>query len=194
MRTGSDPQRAADVADAMREIARVGFLPEDQRPHASQDRPLPLWHGQTSSQPSTVATMLRLLEVPVGARVLDVGAGSGWTTTLLARLVGASGRVLGLELDPQLAAWGAANLAAHDLPWASLERAVPGALGRPVEGGWQRILVSAAARSLPRELVAQLADDARMVIPVRSTLQLVERSSGRTRVSAHGSYSFVPLR
>ena len=194
MRTGSDPQRAADVADAMREVARVGFLPEDQRPHASQDRPLPLWHGQTSSQPSTVATMLRLLEVPEGARVLDVGAGSGWTTALLARLVGAAGRVLGLELDPQLAAWGAANLAAHDLPWASLEQAVPGALGRPVEGGWQRILVSAAARSLPRELVAQLADDSRMVIPVRSTLQLVERSSGRTRVSAHGSYSFVPLR
>src|SRR4051794_11861011 len=122
MRTGSDPQRAADVADAMREIARVGFLPEDHRPHASQDRPLPLWHGQTSSQPSTVATMLRLLEVPVGAHVLDVGAGSGWTTALLARLVGPGGRVLGLELDPQLAAWGAANVVAHDLPWASLER------------------------------------------------------------------------
>jgi protein-L-isoaspartate(D-aspartate) O-methyltransferase len=102
--------------------------------------------------------------------------------------------VLGLELDPELAAWGAANVAAHDLPWASLERAVPGALGRPVDGGWQRILVSAAARALPRELVAQLADDARMVVPVRSTLQLVERSNRRTRVSAHGSYSFVPLR
>src|SRR4051794_24035575 len=130
MREGSDPQRAADVADAMHEIARIGFLPDDQRAHASEDRPLPLWHGQTSSQPSTVATMLRLLQVPVGARVLDVGAGSGWTTALLARLVGPSGRVLGLELDPELTDWGAANLAAHDLPWASLEHAEAGALGR----------------------------------------------------------------
>lgn len=194
MREGADPQRAADVADAMHQLARTGFLPEEQRAHASEDRPLPLWHGQTSSQPSTVAAMLRLLEVPVGAHVLDVGAGSGWTTALLARLVGPDGRVLGLELDPQLADWGAANVAAHHLPWASVERAVDGVLGRRVVGGWRRILVSAAARSLPAELVAQLADDARMVIPVRSTMQLVERRDGRTIVSPHGSYMFVPLR
>src|SRR4051795_12821835 len=114
MGTGADPQRAADVADAMRTLARTGFLPAEQQAFATQDRPLPLWHGATSSQPSTVATMLRLLEVPVGARVLDVGAGSGWTTALLARLVGPHGRVLGLELDPELAQWGATNLAAHD--------------------------------------------------------------------------------
>jgi len=195
MRRGVDPQRADDVADAMREVARTGFLPAEQRGFAAQDRPLPLWHGQTSSQPSTVATMLRLLEVPVGAHVLDVGAGSGWTTALLARLVGPQGRVLGLELDPELARWGATNLAAQGVPWASLEEAVPGALGRPVDGGWPRILVSAAARSLPDELVGQLADDdARMVIPVRSTLLVVVRSRRSTTVTSHGSYRFVPLR
>src|SRR6187431_3015448 len=104
-----DPARAADVVDAMRELARERFLPADQRARAHEDRPLPLWHGQTSSQPSTVAAMLRLLQVPVGARVLDVGSGSGWTTALLARLVGPAGLVLGLELDPSLAAWGSSN-------------------------------------------------------------------------------------
>ncbi|WP_028046158.1 protein-L-isoaspartate O-methyltransferase [Cellulomonas sp. URHE0023] len=195
MRTGADPQRAADVADAMRALARSGFLPEEQRAYASQDRPLPLWHGQTSSQPSTVATMLRLLEVPVGARVLDVGAGSGWTTALLARLVGPDGRVLGLELDLELARWGSANLAAHRMPWAVLEPAEPGVLGRRVDGGWPRILVSAAPVSMPEELVGQLDEDGgRMVIPVRSTLQVVVRSGGRTTVTSHGSYRFVPLR
>ena len=122
---GADPTRAADVADAMRELARERFLPPEQRARADEDRPLPLWHGQTSSQPSTVATMLRLLQVPVGARVLDVGSGSGWTTALLARLVGPGGSVLGLELDPELAAWGADNLAACDLPWARIERGGP---------------------------------------------------------------------
>ncbi|WP_081681070.1 protein-L-isoaspartate O-methyltransferase [Cellulomonas sp. URHD0024] len=195
MGMGADPQRAADVADAMRALARTGFLPAEQRAYAAQDRPLPLWHGQTNSQPSTVATMLRLLEVPVGGRVLDVGAGSGWTTALLARLVGPGGSVLGLELDPQLARWGAANLAAQRMPWATLEPAAPDVLGRPVEGGWPRILVSAAPRSMPAELVAQLAEDGgRMVIPVRSTLQVVLRAEGRTTVTSHGSYSFVPLR
>jgi protein-L-isoaspartate(D-aspartate) O-methyltransferase len=195
MGDGADPQRAADVADAMVALARTGFLPAEQRANAAQDRPLPLWHGQTSSQPSTVATMLRLLEVPVGGRVLDVGAGSGWTTALLARLVGPGGSVLGLELDPQLAQWGATNLAAHDMPWATIEPAPPGVLGRPVEGGWPRILVSAAARSMPDELVSQLdRDGGRMVIPVRSTMQVVVRTRGRTDVTSHGSYSFVPLR
>ncbi|WP_082570775.1 protein-L-isoaspartate O-methyltransferase [Cellulomonas sp. Root485] len=193
-REDTDPTRAADVADAMRVLARERFLPEEQRDRAHEDRPLPLWRGQTNSQPSTVASMLRLLQVPVGARVLDVGSGSGWTTALLARLVGPDGVVLGLELDPELAAWGSSNLAACDLPWARIEPATPGALGRPVDGGWDRILVSASPRSLPTVLVDQLADGGRLVIPVRSTMHLVERVAGRTRVTTHGSYTFVPLR
>ncbi|MBO3100815.1 protein-L-isoaspartate O-methyltransferase family protein [Cellulomonas fengjieae] len=194
MREGADPGRAADVADAMRELARARFLPPEQRAHAHEDRALPLWHSQTGSQPSTVAAMLRLLEVPVGARVLDVGAGSGWTTALLARLVGPDGSVLGLELDPELAAWGAGNVDACDLPWAHVATAAPGTLGRPVPGGWDRILVSAAPRSLPTVLVDQLADGGRLVIPVASTMHLVVRRGDLTEVSTHGSYSFVPLR
>src|SRR5690606_32432981 len=88
-------------------------------------RPLPLGHGQTSSQPSTVAAMLRLLDVPEGARVLDVGAGSGWTTALLAHLVGPGGTVLGLELEPDLARWGAANLTVHLAGWPASEGPQP---------------------------------------------------------------------
>jgi len=64
--------------------------------------------------------MLALLDVRPGQRVLDVGAGSGWTTALLARLVGPTGRVVGVELEPRLAEWGAQNLARAGMPWASL--------------------------------------------------------------------------
>ncbi len=192
--TAPDPARSDDVAEAMRALDRTGFLPAAVRDRAAEDRPLPLWHGQTSSQPSTVAAMLRLLEVPVGARVLDVGAGSGWTTALLARLVGPAGTVLGLELDPELAVWGAQNVAAAAMPWAVVEQARPGALGRPVDGGWDRILVSAAARRMPAELVGQLADGGRLVIPVRSTMHLVVRRGDHVDDTTHGSYTFVPLR
>lgn len=189
-----DGARADDVAAAMTALDRARFLPVEQVPYAGEDRALPLFHGQTSSQPSTVAAMLRLLEVPVGAAVLDVGSGSGWTTALLARLVGPAGRVLGLEIDPELAAFGAANLAACDLPWARIEPADPHLLGRPVRGGWPRILVSASARRLPGQLVAQLAGDARMVVPVGRTMTLVvRRGGGRPQLSAHGEYVFVPL-
>ncbi|HEY0118163.1 MAG TPA: protein-L-isoaspartate carboxylmethyltransferase [Cellulomonas sp.] len=189
-----DPGRADDVAAAMATVERARFLPAEQAGRAGEDRALPLFHGQTGSQPSTVAAMLRLLEVPIGAAVLDIGSGSGWTTALLARLVGPAGRVLGLEIDPELAAFGAANLAACDLPWARIDLADPRVLGRPVPGGWARILVSASARRLPRALVAQLADDARMVLPVGRRMTLVvRRGGGRPVLSTHGEYLFVPL-
>jgi protein-L-isoaspartate(D-aspartate) O-methyltransferase len=190
----TDVDRVQDVAEAMVHLDRRRFLPEARRAEAGEDRPLPIGHGQTCSQPSTVAAQLRLLQVPVGARVLDVGSGSGWTTALLARLVGPGGRVLGLELEPELAVWGAANLAAWAMRWARIEPATPGVLGRPVEGGWARILVSATSDELPRGLVDQLADGGRMVIPVRSTLRVVERHGARVESTDAGSYDFVPLR
>jgi protein-L-isoaspartate(D-aspartate) O-methyltransferase len=188
-----DAGRADDVVAAMATLDRARFLTPEQVPHAREDRALPLFHGQTGSQPSTVTEMLRLLQVPIGGSVLDVGSGSGWTTAILARLVGPAGRVLGLELDPDLAAFGAANLAACDLPWARIEVADPHLLGRPVPGGWPRILVSASASRLPAALVAQLADDARMVLPVGRRMTLVVRQGKAVEVSTHGEYLFVPL-
>lgn len=190
----TDPERALDVDEAIQHLDRRRFLPDARRAQASEDYPLPIGCGQTCSQPSTVAAMLRHLHVPTGARVLDIGAGSGWTTALLARLVGPTGMVLGLELEPELATWGSANLAAWAMRWAHIEPSTPGVLGRPIESGWSRILVSASARELPPELCDQLADGGRMVIPVRSTLWAVERHGDELKSTSLGSYAFVPLR
>ncbi|WP_258176971.1 MULTISPECIES: protein-L-isoaspartate O-methyltransferase family protein [Isoptericola] len=193
---GSPPtdDGADAVAGVMHAVDRRDFLPRTQRAAASQDRPLPIGHEQTCSQPSTVAAMLSLLRVPWGGSVLDVGSGSGWTTALLAHLVGPGGEVLGVELVPDIAAWGAANLARQEMPWATIVPATSGTLGSPREGGWQRILVSASPAELPGELVDQLAPGGRMVIPVRHAMLLVERSDdGTVRTTEHGTYSFVPL-
>jgi protein-L-isoaspartate(D-aspartate) O-methyltransferase len=183
-----------DIERAMRAVPRREFLPRSQRPLAHEDRPLPIGRGQTSSQPATVAAMLRLLRVPLGARVLDVGSGSGWTTALLAYLAGPQGSVLGVERDSRLAEWGAANLGRTGMSWASIEQATPGVLGHPRPNGWDRILVSASAPALPRALVDQIGYGGRMVIPIRTTLLLIERlPDGRTRATDHGGYRFVPL-
>ncbi|MCL3861434.1 protein-L-isoaspartate O-methyltransferase [Actinotalea sp. K2] len=185
------------VDQAFEAHPRTGFLPAALRAEAGADRPLPIGGGQTSSQPRTVAAMLRLLEVPPGARVLDVGAGSGWTTALLGHLVGPQGVVVGVELDPDLAAWGALNVSAAGQPWTSLLPAEPGVLGRPDEAPFDRVLVSAEARELPQALVRQLTPVGRMVIPVRREMLLVERTGPADddlRVTGHGSYRFVPLR
>jgi len=182
------------VATALRDVDRRGFLPRATARWAEADRPIEIGHGQTCSQPSTVAAMLRLLEVPPGAHVLDVGSGSGWTTALLARLVGPDGEVLGLERHADLAVWGASNVRRAGMPWARVARAVPGMLGAPRRGGWDRVLVSAAAERLPGALVDQMGLGGRLVIPVRHVMTLVERApDGALRVSEHGTYSFVPL-
>lgn len=192
--TTHDDTAHDETARAMQAVPRRDFLPRSQRPFASQDRPLPIGRGQTSSQPTTVAAMLRLLRVPLGARVLDVGAGSGWTTALLAYLTGPQGWVLGVERDARLAEWGAANVARTGLRWGQVVHATPGVLGRPRPDGWDRILVSAAPPALPRTLVEQVGYSGRMVIPVRTSLLLIERlPDGRTRATDHGGYRFVPL-
>lgn len=183
------------VLDAFTAIPREGFLPREMRGSAGLDQPLPIGHGQTSSQPRTVADMLRLLQVAPGEKVLDVGSGSGWSTALLARLTGPDGSVVGVELEPSLVRFGRRNLAATDQPWARVEKATPGVLGWPLDAPYDRILVSAEAEVLPPELVDQLAAPGRMVIPVDGLMTLVERSAaGEVRLSSHGWYRFVPLR
>ena len=190
------PDEVAErVAHVMRDVRRADFLPELLQTSADVDSPLPIGGGQTSSQPRTVAAMLRLLEPGAGDRVLDVGAGSGWTTAMLARLVGPEGWVVGVELDPGLAQWGADNLRAYAMPWAELHQAEPGVLGRPDLAPFDRILVSAEAHDLPIELVDQLGSDAVMVVPVSGRMCRVARSrDGAVTLTRHGRYRFVPLR
>lgn len=182
------------VAEAFAAVPRDGFLPVRERYRTEHDGPIPIGHGQTNSQPRTVEAMLRLLEVRPGDRVLDIGSGSGWTTALLAHLTGPDGSVRGLELEADLVAFGRANLAGGDWPWARIDPAEPGTLGDPSAAPYDRILVSAQAEALPTELVAQLGDEARMVLPVAGEMVLVERTAGEVRVSRHGRYRFVPLR
>ena len=182
------------VAAAFEAAPRADFLPRRERRRASYDGPLAIGFGQTNSQPRTVDDMLRLLEVRPGDRVLDVGAGSGWSTALLAYLTGNTGSVRGVELEAELAVWGAGNLRRANVPWASLEPSIPGVLGLPDQAPYDRILVSAEADELPDELVDQLTDDGRMVVPVVGRMLLVVRRGEETEVSEQGYYRFVPLR
>jgi protein-L-isoaspartate(D-aspartate) O-methyltransferase len=183
------------VAAAFWAVPRRLFLPQAQQPHAAVDQPLPIGHGQTSSQPSTVRRMLELLDVRPGHRVLDVGCGSCWTTALLDELTGPDGSVVGVELEEDLVVWGRANLAAAGHEGAVVRAARPGVLGWPEDAPYDRILVSAQARELPRQLCDQLAEPGVMVLPVAGQMLVVRRTPGaEPSVQATGHYRFVPLR
>lgn len=182
------------VVDAMRATPREDYLPEGARPQAAVDAPVELGHGSTCSQPSTVRTMLELLDVHEGQRVLDVGSGSGWTTAILARLVGPAGRVVGVEVVDELVQDAARRLERDGLAQASVRVAQPERLGAADAAPFDRILVSAMARELPQALVAQLAPDGLMVLPLRGRMARVTLVDGQPRVDhAPGAYRFVPL-
>ena len=183
------------VNKAMQVVQREGFLPPELRSQAYLDQPIELTAGQTCSQPTTVRAMLALLDAEPGDAVLDVGSGSGWTTALLAHLVGATGSVHGVELREDLATWGAQNVAATGMGWAQVHQAEPDVLGWPATAPYQRILVSAEAQEVPTALTEQLGDGGRLVLPVRGTMTVVESHDGLAQVvHTAGAYRFVPLR
>ncbi|HUQ00330.1 MAG TPA: protein-L-isoaspartate O-methyltransferase [Aeromicrobium sp.] len=182
------------LQEAFRAVARADFLRPADRRQADLDAPIAIGDGQTNSQPRTVYAMLELLDVQRGNRVLDVGSGSGWTTALLAHLVGPEGLVVGVEIDPPLVEFGAENLRGYDFSWASIRQATPGVLGAPDQAPFNRVLVSADASDLPSPLIEQLEVGGLMVVPVRSRMtRVVKTSTDHVEATTHGLYSFVPL-
>ncbi|MBA3232678.1 MAG: protein-L-isoaspartate O-methyltransferase [Propionibacteriales bacterium] len=184
----------ARVRSALLDVPRTWFLPQQEQPYAAQNRPLPIGFGQTNSQPTTVAQMLTLLDPQPGDHALDVGTGSGWTAGLLSHLVGATGVVHGVERVPSLVELARTHLAAAGFTDVTVEQPEADVLGAPTRAPFDKILVSAEAPQLPDDLVDQLDEGGRMVMPVAGRMLVVERrTGGGVDVRRLGHYSFVPL-
>lgn len=180
------------IIDAFRAIDRASFVPNESHTFAHIDEPIHIGHQQTISQPSTVAFMLELLQPQPGNRVLDIGSGSGWTTALLAHIVGPQGSVLGLERIEALVNYGSKNLAQYPYPFAHIERAGM-ELGAPKKAPFDRILVSASARTFPNELVSQLVEHGILIVPVRNAIWRAIRVEHQPIIDKYDGYVFVPL-
>ena len=183
-------QRQTLIAEAMRLQDRRRFLPPELASAHDRDQPLPIGHGQTNSQPSTVAAMLDLLEPFAGMRVMDVGSGSGWTAAILGQLGGPDSQVVAVERIPTLVE---RSREAIDLPWVEVHLAEPDVLGLPQLEPFDRILVSAMAEQAPTPLVNQLGDGGILVAPWAGTMHRVAKSGEEIQITAHGAYTFVPL-
>ena len=178
---------------AFAKVPRKNFVPEELKAHVGVDAPLPIGFGQTISQPTTVRMMLEWLEVEPGNKVLDVGSGSGWTSALLSHLVGPRGHVYAVELIPELVEFGRRNVASLGIKNVMFFHAGK-KYGLPQHAPYDRILVSAAARELPKELIDQLKTDGKMVVPVKNdVLETTKHSKVDFEVQKHPGFVFVPL-
>lgn len=184
------------IIDAFSDIHRMQFVPDDLEREAEANIPLPIGHGQTISQPLTVAIMLELLGPKSGDNVLDVGSGSGWTTALLSHIVGSEGKVTGLERIPELSEYGKVNVDKFGFIKKGIAELynADGNDGYPRHAPYDCILVSAAADKVPEALKEQLKIGGRIVIPIHNDIwYLKKKGENDFYKEEYPGFSFVPL-
>jgi len=167
------------VLEAFQQVPREFFVPPDQIQKAYGDHPLPIGHGQTISQPYVVAIMLQHLDPRSNHRVLDVGAGSGYQTALLARLVR---HVYAIERIAALTERAADMLACLNVSNVTLCTG-DGSMGWPEEAPFDRIICGAGGPDVPEPWTDQLADGGRIVLPIggpeTQTVVVVDKRGGK---------------
>lgn len=189
--------KTPEIIEAFRKIKRADFLPEDMENLAELDEALPIGKGQTISQPLVVAFMLELLEPKKGEKILDVGSGSGWTSALLAEIVGKEGKVISLDIVPDLVEFGKKNADKYDFVKNGIAEFIcaDGSKGYEKEAPFDKILASAtAAGRIPKAWKEQLRIGGRIVAPVDSSiLLLIKKGEDEFEQKEYPGFIFVPL-
>jgi len=182
---------------AFQKVRRIDFLPSDSRSLAELDEALPIGQNQTISQPLVVALMLELLQPEPGNKVLDIGSGSGWTTSLLAEVSGPQGKVIALEIIPELMQFGQNNTAKYGFVEKGTAQfyCADANQGFEKEAPFDRILTSASvADAIPLAWKEQLKVGGRLVAPVGNSIWLlIKKGEGDFESIEYPGFVFVPL-
>ncbi len=183
---------------AFSSVDRADFVGDKNRKNnlSYADIALPIGFGQTISQPMTVAIMLELLKPGRGQKILDIGYGSGYSSALLAKIVGPKGKVFAIEINSQVAEQGQKNLAKYNLIKSGCVATLTadGTIGLPSQAPFDRVLVSAEAKKIPPALMDQLKVGGILVIPCNGSLIVVKRlSQSKFTETEIPGFAFVPL-
>jgi protein-L-isoaspartate(D-aspartate) O-methyltransferase len=186
--------RDLKVLEAMRSVPRHSFVPEALQARAYGDHALPLSASQTISQPYIVARMTELLEINSDSRVLEIGAGSGYQTAILAKI---AGQVYAIERIGSLAREAQTRIRQLGIYNATV-KCFDGTLGWASNAPYDAILVAAGGPSIPEPLVAKLKVGGRLVVPVGDSresqrlVRIIKTPTGH-KEEDHGGCAFVPL-
>ncbi|PIR72759.1 MAG: protein-L-isoaspartate O-methyltransferase [Candidatus Nealsonbacteria bacterium CG10_big_fil_rev_8_21_14_0_10_36_23] len=186
------------IIEAFRKIKRVDFLPKGMENLAELNEALPIGCGQTISQPLVVAFMIEQLQPQPGEKILDIGSGSGWTTALLAEIVGDKGKVIAMEIIPELKKFGEKNVAKYNFIKRGQVQFIctDGSKGYEKEAPFDGILVSASIQQaeVPRTWKEQLKIGGRIVTPIGSSIWLLTKKSEKNfEEIEYPGFAFVPL-
>ncbi len=194
------------LIQALENIDRADFVPLALKAEAYVNEPLPIGHAQTISQPLTVAFMLEQLQPGPGDKVLDIGSGSGWQTALLSYIVSHDefnyelpterrGHVVGLELIPELADWGRANLGQYSFIRKHIAEihCRNGAKGYAEAAPYDRI-IAAAGSEIPATWKEQLKIGGKIVAPIESKIVCLTKISDQEfEEKDYEGFAFVPF-
>ena len=184
------------IIEAFKKVKREEFVLENMRDMAELNEALPIGFGQTISQPLVVAFMLEQLAPKLGDKILDIGSGSGWTSALLAEIVGSQGKVIAIELIPELKELGEKNAAKYEFIEKGIVKFIcaDGSRGYQSEAPFDAILASASAQELPEEWKKQLKVGGRVVAPIKNSIWVfIKKSENDFEELEYPGFAFVPL-
>lgn len=198
------------IIEAFEKVDRKDFVPEELAPYAYANEPLPIGFGQTISQPLTVAFMFELLQPQPEEKILDIGAGSGWTTAMLAYISAhnildldtpaINPKVMGMERIPELKAMAERNISKYNFLKRGIVELLLGdaSFGVPKDlmpaYGFNKIIAAASAGEIPLIWKRQLTVNGRIVAPVQNSIVVVDKHAKDSfTIKEYHGFSFVPL-
>lgn len=193
--------KTPEIIDAFKKIKREDFLLPGEENGAEINAPISIGHGQTISQPLTVAFMLEALQPKKGDKIFDIGSGSGWTVALLSQIVGERGKVYGIERIEELKEFAENNVLKYDFIKKGIAVIIQGDgyKGLPEYAPFDKISVAAAAEEVPPALLKQLKVGGRLVIPIgrqyesQDIVVIDKIGKDKFKEKRYHGFVFVPL-
>ena len=183
------------ILESFSKVKRENFVPKKAREYTYEDTALPIGNSQTISQPYTIAMMLSLLELKKGQKVLEIGSGCGYVLSLISEIIGAKGKIFGIEIIKELIEMSKKNLKEYrNVKIYNIN----GRFGLREKAPFDRILISAANNEISEPLIKQLKNNGVIVAPLGSrfeqSLIAFKKIKGKLKIKKEiPGFIFVPL-